>query len=230
MDSDEFENEIRDFYRSAHLDGDRLESLLTATETTHRARHRRNVAIGTTLGLVAMVVFALAILMRDPPSNRTGHQRVVRDSQRDTQTVAPQSNDPLKENGNSDRNGNRFNTNDARPPETIARPRYQLVAVRSHGDGCPYCRETGEVFDQLVVALRDEPIECHVIHLGESSANELARQLSDFRLKKRLEGRRETAFFALIERSEGCVAEYKPSMTAERITARIRSHLVASRN
>lgn len=105
----------------------------------------------------------------------------------------------------------------------VSAPAYRLVAIRSHGDQCPFFRETKDVYAQLQATLRDAPVRFERVDLGDPAARESTRRkINDLRLAPVIAGRQETACLALTDLEGTAIQEFKPSMGVGRIASAIR--------
>lgn len=92
----------------------------------------------------------------------------------------------------------------------------------SPNDGCPHCRATGEVFDELKLKLANHPIGIEQFDLSNTAQQaETSARLKELKLSKLIEGRIETAFFALLDSDGNKIQEFKPSMTSDRIASSV---------
>ena len=166
MNSDSPESEVRQFYADAELPGDRVDAILSHGHSVAAARLWKRVAMASTLGLVGMILVCVVLFVRLLDDSRIA--------------VAPA--DPLPDV--TDESAEPANET----PSGIAPPgqRFQLIAVRSHGDRCPRCRASSEVFAELKESLADENIEFTFIdlrrdaeHLGESQEKFESLNLND---------------------------------------------------
>ena len=69
--------------------------------------------------------------------------------------------------------------------------RFQLIAVRSHGDRCPHCRTSSEKFAELKESFGEERIDFTFIDLRRDSENlgESQQKFESLELNELVEGR-----------------------------------------
>ncbi|TWT86223.1 hypothetical protein [Neorhodopirellula pilleata] len=201
MNEPSLESEVRDFYERACLPDDRVAALLDASDMAVAARRWKRIAVSISIGLAAMTLLTIGLYfnrqtsVEAPVADNAGPSRVV-----------PESKSP------SPGTSTRFN-----------QPEYRLVAFRSHGDECPHCRDTGEVYEKLVAELRDDGIEMEKFDLSRSSnRTQIDKRVEELNLTGLIDGRIETAFLALVNRDGKTIKEFKPSMTAARIARGVR--------
>ena len=149
MKSDSPESEVRQFYADATVPEDRVEAILSHGKSIAAERLWRRVAIASTFGFIGMIMVSSFLFVR------------LRDEA--TAAVAPaEPGNPAAE---------QFAARIDERPDRISpsTKRFQLIAVRSHGDRCPHCRASSEVFAGLRKSLADENIEFTFIDLRRDS-------------------------------------------------------------
>lgn len=209
MSDPSIEKEVRDYYERETLSEHRMREIIDVGEFAIAARRWKRIAVGALIGLAAMILVALGLAVK-PTLNQTPKADADKH-----QTAEPSQ--PMKgeENSPSPKNQN--------APPAIFANEYRLVAFRSHGNDCPHCQATGEVFQQLTSELQNEPIDAEQFDLSQIDRQaETQARLKELQLESLVEGRRETAFLAIIDADGVPIQEYKPSLRAKRIAADIR--------
>lgn len=91
-------------------------------------------------------------------------------------------------------------------------PRFRFVAIRSHDDGCPHCRATGEMFASLEQRFRGQPIEFEQLELQKKvQAVATMRRADELRLTGLINGRMETAFGILLSEDATQLVRFTPA-------------------
>ena len=208
MNSVSPESEVRDYYNARHISDESASSILAAAYIVKSAQKWKRIAVATSAGLVVMTMIALTLYFK-----------------KDTAGVSPLrivENTLVIEQPTATDNGVEAQANH----ETSVQKEYQLVAFRSHGDGCPHCRATSEVYEQLASALDHSDIHFEQFHLGDRDNRGVTnRRIKQLQLEPLIEGRMETAFLALISANGAVLKEFKPSMGSPRIASQVQEVL-----
>lgn len=198
MNDQSIESEVRDYFERAQLSPERVNAICVASDLEQRARWWRRIAVASSCGMAAMTMLALTLFLSPPEATSTATTKETTA----TQTVVSSS------------------PGDNLP--TVNLPMHRLVAFRSHGDACPHCRATGEVYAELKKELANEEIEMEQFDLGQRDRDQINERLRQLKLMELVDGRIETAFLALVDKDGETIREFKPSMTSERIALTIR--------
>ena len=153
MKSDSSESEIRQFYADATLPEDRIDAILSHGHSVASARLWKQVAVASGLAFTGMTLVCMVLFIRLQDQSRIAVAPVELRPAVAEETAAP-SNDGT---GVIASDGQR------------KRQRFQLIGVRSHGDRCPHCQASGEVFAKLKESFSNEPIEFTFIDLRRDS-------------------------------------------------------------
>lgn len=205
MSSQDLESEVREFYNSVSLSEDRMAALLDASDFATQATRWKRTAIASSVGMAAMALLAFGLYMNRPAD--------VRPQVADTKGIIPTAVIEVPES----------DVAEVAPLDASGNTKYRLVAFRSHGEGCPRCKATGQVYAELTTLLRDEPIVLEQFDLSRiEKREEIDQRIRELRLTSFIDGRIETAFLALVNSDGSSVQEFKPSMTADRIAQRVR--------
>ena len=134
MSLDPHDSNIKQFYESASMPQAQVDAVLSQGKTIAVARKWKRVAIASSTGFVVMLLTCSVLLWQIRDLNRT----VARfgDS-----NVRSESLDAQPSQTNDSPEGNQLQKVDPAP--------IRLVAVKNHGNRCPHCRATGEIFAEL---------------------------------------------------------------------------------
>lgn len=221
MSKSSYESEIRDYYAGFDLETDRVDSILDAGQFAASARRWKQIAITASIGLAAMTLLAIGLFLKSPPQNQPITNSVnlperIPDPGQGTMTQVTPKN---KIDDNQDNQG--------MEKEVVASPvEYRLVAFRSHGNACPHCRATGEVYQELEQSLDDTPLEFIEFNLSDATSRQKNNQrINELQLNPLIDGRAETAFIALTGSDGKPIQEFKPSMGSKQIAKQVRKLL-----
>lgn len=215
------ESLLRDHYFSQSLPEEKVAAIVEARSLTRDVQRWQRIAIATSVGLAAMTVVAVSLFLQ-----RETKQGMIADQPRDKR--------------NRDASAavvNRFEDDDDGSAQRVvdsmtdAEPQYVLVAIRSHGDGCPFCRATGDTFRQLRTSIDSDVVQMEEVHLGDPSLSSMNSVVLDkYNLRSLIKGRSETAFVALATTDGKVIESFKPSDGEKAIAARVRELTAASDN
>ena len=211
MNEQSFENGIRRFYEGERLDDQHLDLMIEAVTYADSVRRWKLTTLAVSVALAATILVAVGVLISSQngvPMNYSAKERQATSPIGSVVTeLEPRTSDNPATIVSSQNNTNQ----------------YRLVAIRSHGDGCPHCMETERVFQQLQTAFAKLPITLEKIDL--SQADDLANtndRLNELKLSNLVAGRNETAFLAFMDGNGRQLREYKPSQKSENIAKSIR--------
>lgn len=202
MSSDSQESEIKQFYEEASLSSERIDAILSQGEAVVSARFWKRLAIGSCVGCVAMLILCTLLWVR------------LQELSQGVQLAEGASDSPA-----SDQLGPSLEP--AGPGVSQLQAPIRLVAVKNHGDRCPHCRATGEVFADLRQKLQGRPISFELIDLkSPDDPEKLDHRLEELRLSELIEGRREKGLLALAD-ATGQVRELDVSVGSEQLEQEI---------
>lgn len=218
MNSQIHDSDVREFYQELGLPAERIDAILSSRELIKSARVWKRIAISSLVGLAAMTLTAirLTLVERGIDQYMTDVDEVTGDA----------SSGRLSRTEDASAPGRAAASPEQPLVDLTEDPKFMLVAFRSHNDGCPDCRATGEVFVELQNSLEDAGVQFEQFQLGSPEVRRQTEQrLAELQLMALVEGRSETAFLALTRRDGQKVREFKPSQGGKRIAAQVREFL-----
>lgn len=219
------ESLVRDFYRQQSLSEDRVDAILDTATLNVQIRRWKQLAIASSVGLAVMSLIAFGLWSRS----------MLR--------IGPSSAGPMNPGSIVDRSAE-FPANsgigmpdvavdpsrvqtipdvEQNPQQTaIEAPPYLLVAFQSHGDGCPFCRETGKSYRELEQTLDSDLVQFEQFHLADPNASqENKARIDTYQLNGLIAGRTETAFLALTDRTGDVLRQFNPSLGGAEIAGQV---------
>ena len=201
MSNRSVESEIRDFYECESLSDERVVAIMETRDLAVSARRWRRAAVASCFTAAAMVLLVIGLLFKD--QSNSGKLSVT-----EPPTGGPENLD-------------RITPGEITAPRDFisdTRPTYRLVAFRSHSDECPHCRETGRVYRNLIAGLNHSNVKLELLDLSApNERTQINERVQQLKIASLIDGRNETAFFALVDREGNAIQEFKPSQTADRI-------------
>ncbi|WP_298866149.1 hypothetical protein [uncultured Gimesia sp.] len=219
MNQSSYESEIREHYGSFHLDDELVDQILDAGQFAASARRWKQIAIGASIGLAAMIVLTIGLLLNSSSENqpvakfKNSPEKIINSEQNMTGALIGMDDDRKDQ-----KTVNVTDEKGAGSSET-----YRLVAFRSHSNACPHCRATGIVYHELEETLDDTPLEFVEFNLGDAASRQKTDQaINQLHLTPLIDGRSETAFITLTGLNGKPIQEFKPSMGSEKIAQQVR--------
>ena len=210
---------LRDHYLNQSIAEEKVDAILEVQQLTISVRRWQRIAASTAVGLAAMTVVAVTLFVVGGTDNGT---KIVETQSLPTDTIidTPVNVTPIVD---AQTRQNESPVLPMKSPSTVARePQYLLVAFRSHGDGCPFCRETGRTYRELKRSMRNDLVQLEQVHLGDRSQNSTSPEmLAGSDLDSLVAGRSETAFVALTTTDGKLVEKFKPSLGGAAIASRV---------
>lgn len=222
------ESLVRDFFRQQSLCEDRVDVILEAATLNVQIRRWKQIAIASSVGLAVMSLVAFGLWSRSMSS--TGP--INPGSIVDRSTEFPTDNGVRMPDVAVDPSRVQTISEVEQTPQqtTIEAPPYLLVAFQSHGDGCPFCRETGKSYRELEQTLDSDLVQFEQFHLADPNASqENEARLDTYRLNGLIAGRTETAFLALTDRTGDVLQQFNPSLGGVEIAGQV-TEFLAVRN
>lgn len=217
MNELDIESDVRDFYQSLSAPADRVEAILDARDLVVAARRWKKIATVSSAGLAVMTLIAISMYFNTQP-NVNESSNLVEKSPRFT--TPDQSAPPKKTLVQDGRTAQESASAVTTPEPVIVESPYRIVAFRSHGDGCPHCRATGNVYRELQKSLHGSPLDFDQFDFSSDRRAEM-RRLANLNLAAIVEGRIETAFLVLTTSDGTVMKEFKPSQGALHIAKQV---------
>jgi hypothetical protein len=221
---------IRDFYLQQSAPADRVDAILEAAALNVEVRRWKRIAISTSIGLAVTLLLACGFWIRSIPDRGVMVIENRPDGDTDTEITIPDLVvDPavVQMNPPSERNPQ---PTVVEVPSNLVEPPYLLVALQTHGDACPFCRETGKTYRELERQLDSDLVQLEQFQLGDLQAKaENDTRIAAFQLGDLIAGRSETAFLALTTRQGDVVRQFKPSLGGQAIVDQVSQIVAADR-